>query len=259
MARHILLSSLLGFALVLGGCAGSAPTSAPADLPANFPNHSAAQIRSAIVQGRDTLERFSGTARVRVRTPQQDRSFNADLRQRRADSLLMRVSLFGIEGGRLLLTRDSVFFYDTRKQTLRAGPLPDARQLLPIPLTPGRVFENLLGLLAPQSSVRWTVRADSAHYHLTGPNDRRHLTVDPARWRVVRYARTTPEGTLVEERIFSGFQSVSGVLIPHQVVFRRPGDDLMARIRYRQLSLNPEGLSFDLGAPPEVPRRTFTR
>jgi hypothetical protein len=245
--------SLLG----LLGCSGPSATTAPGTMPSDFPNHSPDDIRTLIRQTTDTLRSFAADARVTVRTPQRNRSFNADVRQRRADSLFMRLSLFGMEGGRMLLTPDSAFFYDTRKQTLRAGPLSDARRLLPAPIASNEVFANMLGLIAPEENTTWSVEADSARYHLTDPSGRRHWTVDPTRWRVVRYKEESSDGSVIETRRFSDFRLVNGVVLPHQVVFERPGDDLVARLKYENIRLNPSSLSFELGAPKDLPRRSF--
>jgi hypothetical protein len=50
---------------------------------------------------------------------------------------------------------------------------------------------------------------------------------------------------------------VDGVVIPHRVVFRRSPDNLMARIEYESIQLNPSNLPFDLKLPSKVPRRSF--
>jgi hypothetical protein len=113
----------------------------------------------------------------------------------------------------------------------------------------------MLGLIAPDESTQWTVEADSTRYYLTDPSGRRRWTVDPTRWRVVRYVEKTPDGTVVEERHFSNFRLVEGVILPHKVVFRRPDEKMMARIEYESIRLNPSGLSFDLGAPKGLSRK----
>jgi hypothetical protein len=226
-------------------------------MPSAYPNHSAEQIRSAIQRPTDSLESFAADARVSVRSPQQNRSFNADVRQRRADSLFMRFTLFGMEGGRMLLTPDSVFFYDRRHSTLRVGPVTEAQRFLPAPVASDQVFANMLGLIAPDSGVNWTVKADSSLYHLTDPSGRRRWTIDPSHWRVVRYVETTSDGTVIEKRDFSKFRLVEGVVVPHRIVFRRPIDDLMAQLNYENVRLNPSGLSFDLGVPSNLPRTSF--
>lgn len=248
---------LLALACSLGllGCSGSASTRAPSALPAAFPDHSADQIRTFLQQPSDTLRQYAAEARVSVQTPSENRSFNAEIRQEKADSLFMRFSLFGFEGGRMLLTPDSVFFYDSRKNTLRVGPMAKAQQLLPVPVASDEVFANMLGLIAPDGPTDWTVTSDSAHYYLSDPSEHRRWTVDPRRWRVVRYRRTDGNGTLIEERRFSDFQSAQGVMLPHRVLFQRPQENLKARIDYKQIQLNPSGLRFGLNVPSNIPRK----
>jgi len=167
----------------------------------------------------------------------------------------MRVSLFGFEGGRLLLTPDSVFFYDSRKQTLRTGPVSQAQRLLPAPVATDAIFENLLGLIAPGPETDWNVRADSSLYYVSNASETEKWTVDPSRWRVVRYSRESPDGTVLEVRRYGDYRSVQGVSLPHSVTFQRPDDDQTATISYEEIRLNPSGLSFGLDVPSEIPRR----
>lgn len=237
------------------GCGSSAPTARSSGIPARFPNHSVDEIHERIARASDTLRTFSAKARVTVQTPQRNQSFNAVVRQQRADSLLMRFRLFGIEGGRLLLTRDSVFFFDTRKAILQVGSTAAAQRIFPAPVSSDRLFENMLGLLAPDPSAPWTLEADSSLYYLSGPQDRERFTVDPSRWRVVRYVEETTSGDVVQQRLFSDFRRVEGLLVPYRIIFRRPMDDLSAVITYREIDLNPSALSFTLDVPPQVPRK----
>ncbi len=246
---------VLGMSAGLAGCGSSSPATGPSTLPSGFPNHTPSEIQSLITEPSDTLDRFAARARVTVRSPDEDRSFNAQIRQRRADSLLMRVSLFGFEGGRMLLTPDSVFVYDSRKPSLRIGPIADAQELFPVPVTTDDVFENLLGLIAPDGTTDWTVTADSSLYYLSNASDTRVWTVDPRRWRVVRYERRAPDGSVLEVRRFANFTTVNGIALPRSVTFRRPVDDLSAELSYKEFQLNPTGLSFALDVPRSVPRK----
>lgn len=224
-------------------------------MPEGFPNHSPAEIRAHILQSTDTLRSFRANARVTVRSPDQNRSFNANVQQKRADSLFMRFSKFGVEGARLLVTPDSVFFFDSRQGTLQVGPVQEVQEILPVPVTSDQVFANMLGLLVPDPSVNWTVEADSSQYYLTDPSERRRLTIDPTNWRVVRYARESADGTLIEERLFSNFEPTQGHAIPRRIIFRRPDDKVMAMIDYRDIQLNPNTLSLSLDVPPDIPRK----
>lgn len=251
----VLLAGAAGLSvlLALAGCSGPQAATAPG-LPAAFPNHSVADIRANIAAAHDTLDRYEATARLTVQSPERSGSFNAHVRQRRADSLLMSFNLFGIEGARMLMTPDSFFVYDKRKGQVMVGSVQQAEQVLPVPVSGDRVFENMLGLLQPESATTWSVEADSTLYFLTDPSGRTRVTVDPRRWRVIRYARESADGTLVEERLFHRFESVDGVQIPKRILFRRPADGMMAELRYKDVDLTPGDLSFDLGVGSDVPR-----
>jgi outer membrane lipoprotein-sorting protein len=251
--RPLLLVALVALGLL--GCSSSSKTTAPGVLPSAFPNHSAEEIRARIQAPTDSLQRFTADARVTVRSPDDNRSFNADIRQQRADSLFMRFSLFGFEGGRMLLTPDSVYFYDSRKKTLRVGPVAEVQEIFPAPLASGEVFANMLGLVAPPNGPGWTVTADSARYYLSNASGTKRWTVDPRRWRVVRFERRTTDGQLLEVRSFSNFKTVAGISLPHSVRFRRPSEKLAARLDYKAITLNPSGLSYELGVPDGVPRK----
>lgn len=245
---------MLVLTLALVGCSSSREAVTPT-LPEAFPNHTLAEIQSQLrPASTDTLQSFSANARVTVRSPQRNGTFNATVRQERADSLFMSLSLFGIEGARMLVTPDSFFVYDRRNQKLMLGALEDAGSMLPGPIASDDVFENMLGLLAPEASINWSVTSDSTRYYLSDPQERRRVVVDPIQWRVIRYAEYDADGTLVQERLFDDFKSVNGVRVPYRVVFRRPPDKTMALVDYRDLSLNPAGLRFDLNAPSDVRR-----
>jgi len=242
--------------VVLSGCAGAGSTTAPG-LPDAFPNHSADQIRQQIVGASDTVQSYTAKARVNVRTPQQNQSFNAVVHHRRADSLYMRFSLFGVEGGRLLLTRDSVFFYDTRNAVLRVGPVQAVQQLFPAPVSSDQFFDNMIGAVAPGARPDWSIESDSTLYYLSDPADRQRYTVDPTRWRVVRYEERSETGTVLQKRLFSDFRPVDGIVLPARLIFQQPTDDLRAVVTYREMTLNPSDLTFSLNVPDQVPRRSF--
>lgn len=255
-STSLLLFLSLGAGLLLAGCSGSARTAERPGLPDRFPDHTVDQIHRQIVAATDTLHSFSAKARVTIRSPEQNRSFNAVVRQQRSDSLFMRFSLFGVEGGRLLLTADSVFFFDTRKAVLRVGSASAVEEVVPIPVSSGHLFENMLGLLAPEPGTDWTLEADSSYYYLsTRPKRRKRYMVDPSQWRVVRHVKQTDLGRTIQKRLFSDFRSVDGLLIPHQIIFRRPMDNVSATVTYRTVNLNPSNLSLTLDVPPQVPRK----
>ncbi len=246
----LLLTSIVG----LAGCSGSKSTVEAPGLPEAFPNHSAQQIHRLITAQTDTLNGFRANARMTVRSPRQSGSFNAEIRQTRADSLWMRMSRFGFEGARLLITRDSFFVHNRLENQMMVGTVDEAQQFLAAPVTSQDAFINMLGLLSPDTDTEWSVNADSLRYYLKSPSGRQTYAIDPIRWRVTRYARTNGDGDVVEERLFGEFETVDGVVLPTRVVFRNRPEDAMVMLAYESLALNPDGLSFDFRVSPEVPR-----
>lgn len=243
--------------LLLAGCARtrSATTGPFSDLPNQFPNHSLPEVLGNIQQMPDTLFAFSAKANVSIKTPIQSGNFSSDLRHRKNDSLYMSVKpLLGVVVARTLVTPDSFYVYDRLKRKLILGALDDASGLLPPGFTNADVFPNLLGLVAPNPSVRWHLEADSLFYVLTTPNERFRYTIDPSIWRVVRFEERSSAGDLIEERMFSNFDVIEGIPMPRRVALRRPFDETAASFYYKRINLNPNTLSFDLKVRDNVER-----
>lgn len=249
-----LLALLLVSVVGLTGCSGSKSTVDAPGLPEAFPNHSAQQIHSLIRAQTDTLAGFRADARMTVRSPRQSGSFNAEIRQARADSLWMRMSRFGFEGARLLITRDSFFVHNRLENQMMVGSVDEAQQFLAAPVTSEDAFVNMLGLISPDPKVEWTVNADSLRYYLKSPSGQQTYAVDPINWRVTRYARVDGSGDVIEERLFGEFETVDGVVLPTRVVFRNRPEDALVMLAYENLALNPEALTFDFRVPADVPR-----
>ena len=250
-----ILASILASVLLLSACRSSAPAVEEGEMPSAFPNHTHADIRQA-VQGRtDTLTAFEGDVRMDLSSPMRDGRFRATLRQRRTDSLWMSVrGPLGINAARMLVTSDSFYVHNRIDNELAVGPVATAQRMLPVPVSSELLFQNLLGLLVPPIGPNWSVRADSALYHVEDASERYSYTVDPSIWRVVRYVERASDGTVVDERVFADHTQVAGVLLPTRVVLRRPQDDVRALMTYRSITLAPQPLSFPLDVPDDVQR-----
>ncbi len=245
MRHPSLLLALLCALVLLAGCAGTREVAERPDLPSAFPSHTLAQIRQNIVGGTDTLRAFEGKTSLSVDTPGRGGSFGATIRQRRGDSLYLSISPgLGIEAARALITPDSFFVYDRIKKRLYYGNLAYADQYLPLPLDGDDIFQSLLGILAPDDFTDWQIEADANYYYLRDPADTQLYVIDPAFWRVVRYEAFDGAGEMIEQRLFSEFDSMEGLFLPRRVVLRRPLDQTTASLYYRRLDLNPAELAF---------------
>ena len=242
----------------MAGCGPKPPPDLRTELPDAFPNHTVEDIRTRIRLSSDTLASFKAKASLSIESPARSGRFSADVHDRRGDSLYLSISVGGlgiqVEGARALVTPDSFFFYNRIEKKLLYGALDEAGEALPSVLTGDNVFLNLLGIVAPEPDVAWRLEADSAFYVLHDPEGLRQYRIDPALWRVVRYEERTSDGELVEERVFSDFDTFEGVYLPRRVVLRRPGDGSSASLYYRSIDLNPPSLSFDLRLRNDVTR-----
>ncbi len=245
--RPVRTGVMVVVALLLYGCASTPPT-LERNLPANFPGHSVEQILQNVRAAYpDSLYAYRAKASLAIRTPDQGGQFSADIRKSAGDSLYVSISPgLGIEAARALVTPDSFYFYDRLKNRLVYGSMDEASSFLPQPFASKGLFENLLGLIRPPEEVSWRIHADSSFYYLIGPDGLVTYTVDPAFWRVVRFTERQDDGTLIERRSFSEFDVFESVVLPRRVEFRRPLEESHASIYYRSLTINPNGLSFDL-------------
>lgn len=245
-----------GLALVLAGCGTSQPaTDVRTELPSAFPNHSADVIQGFLPGPNDSLATVRLRSGMTVRSPEQSGSFSAELRYRRADSLYMTISPgFGIEAARLLVTPDSFYLYNRIERSLTLGSVADAERVLPLPVDSSEVLPNLLGMLQPNPDITWERSTSGELYRLTSPDGRERYFIDPTLWRVVRYEQRDAEGALVEDRTFSDFDRIGGLVVPQRVVFRRPQDNASATLTIRDLTVNRSDLSFALNVRNDVRR-----
>ena len=232
--------------LLLYGCASPKPT-VERDVPEGFPHHPAEQILLNVRGQQDLLASFRAKASISVRTADNGGQFSAEMHARKDDSLYVSISPgLGIEAARALVTPDSFYFYDRIKNRLIYGSLDEAGGFLPQPFTSENLFENILGLAAPSADTEWEISSDSSYYILTSDEGLRRYVVDPAFWRVVLYEEFNPQGTLVEQRRYSEFSEFDEKILPRRVEFERPLDDQRASIYYRDITVEPDRLTFAL-------------
>jgi hypothetical protein len=166
---------------------------------------------------------------------------------RRDDSLYLSISPgLGIEAVRLLVTPDSAFVYDRIDNRVRYGSSEDAAAILPVPIGMDVLASAILGRTVPDASVAWQVAAEDDRYVLTSPANDEQYVVDPTLWRVVSYERRDSAGRLVEERRFEDYSAVDDVVLPRRLVFQLPEEETTVVLTYRDIDVNPSGLSFDL-------------
>ena len=249
------LSFFVLFALLLSACSGSRPTfNTDAEVPEGFPNHSLQDIQSSLNALTVPVDAYIAESSLSVKTPARSGNFNASISHRKNDSLLITISMLGIQGVKTLVTPDSFYVHDRINKELMIGGIQSLKKVLPLPVTSETLYSSMLGLLAPEDEGQLDLTADKRYYTISIADQNKKFMIDPAFWRVVRYEERADDGSLIEERTFSEFDDVEGVYLPRRLTFRRPGDDMSASIYYRDININPRKISFDFNVNPSVER-----
>lgn len=242
-----MVRSLLVLCVLLAGCLPRGPLvrDAPEGEAAGYPNHSVDQIVGAVRQSVAPVTHLAADGDLSFTSPQESQSATFSLRARLADSVTVVVrGPLGIEGGRALLTADSVFVINKLSDQFLLGPLSAADAIVPGASIDGRIARAALGLLVPDPDVAWSLTATGGTYQLTGRladgAGSRAYTIDPAIWRVVRVIEFDASGRQVGMQSVEAFDTVDGVVLPRQVHLEGSGTTI--DLTHRRLVVNPDDL-----------------
>lgn len=189
-----------------------------------------------------------------MKTPLYSGTLTAEILHRRADSLLMvfRVRGLNIEGGRLLVTQDSLFFYDRFAQTLRIAG--SSHPALPALFSVQNAIEQMLGYVRPIRGTPLQLTSTQDGLVLTDSLMHRTYTVDPEYWRTVQMVQHDTSGVLLEALYFNDFFAVGEKFFPRQIIYRNPAMSTNAILYYRSLSVNEPIAPMSLDLPSDVNR-----
>ena len=239
----------------ISACSGSRPVfDSDVDLPEGFPNHSLEQIQQNLTTLSVPIDSYKAESALSIRTPARSGNFSASISHRKDDSLLISISMLGIQGVKTLVTPDSFYVHDRINKELTLGRLESLQSILPLPVTSESLYASMLGLLSPENLGTLELSSDPRYYTIAIPEENKKFTIDPVYWRVVRYEERSSSGSLIEERTFSEFDDIEGVYLPRRLTFRRPMDDTAASLYYRDLNINPRSISFDFDVRSSVKR-----
>ena len=241
---------LLLIGLVIAGCRASAPILVPI-VPVEF-----TEIESALdsVWSHSIPTSLKAKAVLVMKNPLYSGTLNAEIELRRADSLriIFRVRGLGIEGGRILITPDSIFFYNRFTQTLHVAS--SSYPALPGFLNVGHAMEQMLGLVRPSRQTPLSLRSMTDELALEDSLSRITYTVDPEYWRVIHVAHKDTLGRLLESLYFNDFIPVNQAYFPREVIYRNPILDTSAILNYRMISTGEPIASMSLDLPRDVIR-----
>lgn len=239
------------FALAAAGCAGTR-TSVVA--PINVSDlYEAATVLDSI-WAHPVPTSIKAQAQLSMDTPIHSGTMMSDISHRRGDSLLMAFTVrgLGIEVGRALITRDSIFFYDRLAQSLHAAD--SNYPAIPAIFTVQDAIENMLGLIRPIYQSHLQLEQISDRLVLTDTLQNKAYTIDPGLWRIIHVEQRDSTDMLIESLYFSDYFTVGEMQFPRRVVYRNPDSDINAILHYRSIQINEPIVSMSLNLPSGVSR-----
>lgn len=236
--------------LIIAGCAGSRPSPDPINPIKSYEMDS---VMDSIWS--PTLPTtLKARADLSMKTPLYSGTMVAEISHRLADSLLIifRLRGLGIEGGRLLVTRDSLFFYERFSKTLRVAD--SNHPALPALFSVQNALEKMLGYVRPLQSPSLQLAPTEEGLLITDPDLSRAYTIDPVHWRTIQMTQKDASGKIVEAFYFSNYFEIGDGYFPRQIIYRNPSMDMNAILNYSSLSVNEPISSMSLALPDEVTR-----
>ena len=244
--------------LTAAGCSGPLVRNAPdVEAPADFPGHTAEQIAYQLATQAPDIRAFRSEGRLHIESPTISQGIGVSIRASLADSLYAKLrGPLSLDVGRTLITADSILAHDKLNHKFYYGPLEVMDRYVPGAGEPGILAKTLLGMIAPTVTESTMVEADSQFYYVSvmdaAGHIREHWTVDPALWRVVRMEERATDGTVVTSRAFSSFDVVDDFVLPRHVELSSPAEGITITIEHRQLTMNPDPLTFPFSRPRDV-------
>lgn len=231
-------------AAVASGCAGS---HAAGDLGSaeGYPNHLREDVLARTAAAAASVHSLSSDGRLEIDTPALRERVTFSLRTRFRDSLTVVVrGPLGIEGGRALLSRDTLIVVERLNRSAFVGSPALIRRLVPGTTTAEDIARAFAGLTVPETHLPWALTAENGLYRLSADlpgGSRREIDVDPRFWGVVGVRVFDEAGALLGETRASDHARVDapggGIVLPHRVDLLAQGGRLT--FEHRALVANP--------------------
>ncbi len=241
---------LLGaFALIGWSTTGCSSTSKMVHEGASgdFPNHSLTSILDRLPVFPESLNRVKLEALVAVSSPEMDGQFTAIVESQRHDTLFARIKFpLGIEGARVLVTKDSAFTYDRISNVVYRGGSENMKEIIPGSLVGLDMVDQAFGFYQPDRRTGWILKSDDSRYYLHAPDESIRYTIDPTLWRIEQIQSRDAAGLVTEQRWFLDFREMDGVLLPSRMILVQSTLETRLSVALRSLSKNPGVFHFNL-------------
>ncbi len=136
---------------------------------------SAAEVLSELSKNTVDYTWYSAKGRLAVNVDGNTQTVDIKLRMRRDSSIWLSLSMIGIEGGRALITPDSIKMINRLDGTYLAEPFSYFQKKYNVPLSFISLQEMLIGNAPDRNDIGWRSDRDSTHYILTKSLDAEQL------------------------------------------------------------------------------------
>jgi len=252
VSKELTAVVLAGF--VLAGCASKSVRYADRTVTADM-------LQERVGENQDRVHALTGSGTISVETSEMAQSGSFELTLRKPDSLLVKIEgPFGIDVGLALVTRDRFSFYYSFQNRLVEGPTNPANlsKVFHIPID----FDDVLNLftggffLSEDRVSPSTFSIENEEFVMTynSYTGTRRYWVDPQTMQIVKIQHLDGSGRLVLEQLFSKFQTLNGVTIPHYVRVTMVRDRRRVSIAYSDVTVNPSDIDFSFDVPRNAAR-----
>lgn len=246
MKFHFSLLTSLAIAVILSACSttkelssdgfGSSDASAE-ELIANLPNYEG-QLTSLSGKGRALVSEPGNSDRVTI-------EFEAD----RLLSLLIIKNRVGIEGGQMLVDRDSILIYNkidrvAQKISIYDGRLTSLNELASINLL------DLINFKVDSNAIEEMMENEDAYRILLKSGTR--VTLNKSNGLIRKVEQLNTGSAPYSELIYEGYSKIGNYTLPQKITIFSTDRKSKVAFLVRSLDINPERLTLHIDIPADI-------
>lgn len=212
-------------------------------------NVPASEITAGLPNYTDQLNAVSGRGRAIVSEPGNSDRLTLVFQANRELSLLTAKNRLGIEGGKMLVDKDSILIYNRIEKYAQKIPVSDSRATSLNELVSINALD-LLNFTVDSSEVRRVMESESAYILLLKDGAEVQVSKETMLIRSVRQRiRSDAPYSLIE---YEGYRKTKGFTLPGKIsIFSKDGDSRVS-LTIRSLTVNPDKLNLELKIPDKI-------
>lgn len=232
--------------MILSACS---PTKTTIESDFSRSNASKKEVVSAIPDYSEHLITLSGKGRALVSEPGNNDRVTIDFAANRELSLLIIQNRIGIEGGQMLMDRDSILIYNridkiAQKISIYDGRMTSLNELASINIL------DLINYKIREADVR-TILENNNTYQLRLKKGVNVLVNKEHGW-VEQILQTQRGGAPYSKILYESYGELEGFILPRKItIFSADGDSRVVFL-VRSLQVNPDNLNLNIDIPDNI-------